>query len=61
MGRHIYDGKRIAKYKLDVCKTCYEANWDGWAPEFESKLLAHLESNGIPIPKRNENGLYPRG
>ncbi len=61
MGRHIYDGKHIARYNLDVCKTCYDGNWDGWAPHYEEKLLAHLKEQNISVPERNEKGWYPRG
>ena len=60
MGRHKYDGKQIPKYKLGVCKICYESNWDGWSPNDEPKILLHLEKNNIEIPSRNENGLLPR-
>ena len=61
MGLHIYDSKHIATYKLDVCKSCYVGNWDGWAPHYEEKLIAHLKEKSIPVPERNEKGWYPRG
>lgn len=60
MGRGIYNGKHISRYDLDVCKTCYESNWDGWAPQFEPKLLAHIKEKGIAVPQRNEKGWLPR-
>jgi len=60
MGRHIYDGKHIPLYNLGVCKTCYEGNWDGWAPDAEVKILAHLKEKGLPVPTRNTKGLLPR-
>ena len=60
MGRHKYDGKQIPRYKLGVCSTCYEGNWDGWAPHYESKILLHLKEKGLPTPERNNNGLLPR-
>jgi len=60
MGRNKYDGKYIPRYKLGVCKACYEGNWDGWAPHYEEKILANLKTNNLPIPNRNENGLLPR-
>lgn len=59
-GNHVYDGKRIPRYKLDVCMTCYEGNWDGWAPHFERRLEDHLKNHNIPPPERNEKGWYPR-
>jgi len=61
MGPHVYAGKHIATYDLDVCKSCYEGNWDGWAPHYGEKLVAHLKEKGIPIPEKNEKGWYPRG
>ena len=60
MGPHVYDGKYISHYKISVCKGCWDGNWDGWAPEFEKKLLAHLKTEGISIPDRNEKGWLPR-
>ena len=60
MGRHKYDGKQIPRYSLDVCSTCYEGNWDGWTPHYESKILLHLKEKGLPMPERNDNGLLPR-
>ena len=60
MGRHKYDGKQIPRYKLGVCSMCYEGNWDGWAPHYESKILLHLKEKNLPVPERNDNGLLPR-
>jgi hypothetical protein len=60
MGAHRYDGKHIPRYNLDVCKSCYESNWDGWAPHYESKLVEHLRKQNLPLPERNEKGWYPR-
>ncbi len=60
MGEHIYDGKYIRRYDITVCMTCWDGNWDGWAPHYETRLIAHLENEGIPIPERNEKGWLPR-
>ena len=60
-GPHIFHGRRIGKYDLMVCRHCWIDNWDGWAPECESRLEAHLVSHGIPLPQRNRKGHYPRG
>ncbi len=60
MATHIYEGKKISRYHLSVCKLCYDGNWDGWTPHYEGKILSHLEAKGLPIPERNENGLLPR-
>ncbi len=59
-GPHIYRGRRIARYDIDVCDGCYNSNWDGWNQRAEKKLIAHLEEKGIPIPKRNAQGWLPR-
>ncbi len=60
MGPHRYDGKRIPRYDISVCGSCYKTNWDGWGPKAESPILAHLERKGLPIPPRNEKGWLPR-
>jgi hypothetical protein len=59
-GPHRYDGHHIARYKISVCSGCWAGNWDGWAPHYEAKLLAHLEEQGLPIPDRNAKGWLPR-
>lgn len=59
-GPHLYAGKHVPRYSITVCRDCYDANWDGWAPQFEAKILAHLEKNNLPAPIRNTDGLLPR-
>ena len=59
-GPHRYEGKHIARYRVSVCDGCYKGNWDGWAPDFEAKLLPYLQEKGMPIPERNEKGWLPR-
>jgi hypothetical protein len=60
-GADVYDGKKLPAYDMMVCMGCYQANWDGWAPHYEPKILAHLEAKGIPVPERNAQGWLPRG
>lgn len=60
-GPHIYSGTHIRMYNMTVCRDCYAANHDGWAPHFEAKILKHLRSEGLPIPDRNEKEWLPRG
>lgn len=60
-GPHIYAGVYIPAYKMTVCRGCYSANWDGWGPAYEGKILDHLKREGIPEPQRNENGRLPLG
>ncbi len=57
---HIYDGKFLAHYKMALCNSCYQGNWDGFTLHYEAQITMHLEENNIPIPPRNEDGLLPR-
>jgi len=59
-GPHLYAGRHIRGYQINVCDTCFGANWDGWNPRVESKLLKHLQGKGLPTPERNEKGWLPR-
>ncbi len=56
----IYDGFSVKGYDLTACRRCYEANWDGWNPQHEEKLLEHLRGRNISIPQRNAKGWFPR-
>jgi hypothetical protein len=60
MGAGIYDGKYIPRYDLNVCMPCYNGNWDGWSPNNEKLLIAHLKKKGLPMPERNEKRWLPR-
>ena len=55
-----YDGKHVARYEIDVCKSCYEGNWDGWRPDLGEKIIAHLKKNELPVPPMNAEGFLPR-
>lgn len=59
-GPHRYDGCHSKLFDLWVCSNCWDANWDGWAPHYERFLLDHLKKKGLPIPKRNAKGWFPR-
>lgn len=59
-GPHRYDGKYVPRYDIWVCRICYNGNWDGWGPQFEDRLIEHLNKEGIPVPEKNENGWFPR-
>jgi hypothetical protein len=59
-GPHKYEGREISRYKINVCNVCYDANRDGWSPEYQEKLIAHLKKEGIGIPARNREGWLPR-
>ena len=58
-GPHIY-GHYIKSYEMTVCDTCWKSNGDGWAPQYEKKILKHLEDKGLALPERNEKGWLPR-
>jgi hypothetical protein len=57
---HRYDGKHIPRYQVTVCMSCWNGNWDGWAPHLEQRLISHLNRNVLPIPERNSKGWLPR-
>ncbi|WP_131751208.1 MULTISPECIES: hypothetical protein [Legionella] len=59
-GPGIYTGKRVPTYDFIVCGTCYQESKEGWSPRDEIQIIKHLEKKGLPIPKRNANGLLPR-
>ena len=60
MGPHRDDGKYIPQYKINVCRICYDGNWDGWAPHYEDRLMEQLKKEDIPVPERNSKGWLPR-
>jgi hypothetical protein len=59
-GPHVYDGKWLNYYKMTLCRTCYDINWDGFAPHYEGVIERHLVAEDIPLPARNRSGWYPR-
>ena len=60
-GPHRYEGHRLELYgDIFCCDSCWQGNFDGWAPHYEHALLEHLNQKNIPIPKRNEKGWLPR-
>ena len=54
-GPHIYDGRHIAAWNMEVCRRCYDSNWDGIVIEGRPKLVEHLKNIGVEI-KRNAKG-----
>ena len=59
-GPHIYDLVRVERYGLMVCRSCFAANWDGWSPQYEPRLLKSLKDNKLQVPPRLSNRLFPR-
>jgi len=58
-GPHSYDGEYISNYKMPVCRTCAQSNWDGIVPTYEEQFEDHLKTNNISLPQRNAKGWYP--
>ncbi|MBI9080163.1 MAG: hypothetical protein JEY79_10545 [Pseudodesulfovibrio sp.] len=59
-GPHDHGGEWLAGYEVDVCRTCYDGNGDGWSPQYEDQFLARIEELDIEEPERNDNDLLPR-
>jgi hypothetical protein len=59
-GFHQYYGKQIPLYEIAVCNSCWDANWDGWAPHLEERVTAKLKAAGKSLPTRNSKDLLPR-
>ena len=60
-GPHVYLGRKSKTYGIMICHSCWQANWDGWAPHLEDNVTAKLKQDGTPLPSRNERDLLPRG
>lgn len=60
MGPHRYDGRLISRYQIQVCRSCYSSNWDGWNPDAENKIIPHLVSKILSLSTRNIVGFIPR-
>ena len=58
---HVHEGHPLHLYGgVTCCDTCWNANWDGWAPCWEPRLLQILKEKNLPVPERNEEGWLPR-
>ena len=51
---------RVARYDIEVCRDCWENNWNGWAKQHEARIAQHLKGKGLAVPVRNVFGLFPR-
>ncbi len=60
MGSDVYAGKWLPSYQMYVCDACFAGNWDGYATDFDERIVQHLNSKGLPIPQRNARGYLPR-
>ena len=59
-GMGVYPLRKVSGYELFCCEVCYNGNWDGWNPQYETMLLEHLKKIGAKPPQRNEKGWLPR-
>lgn len=54
--QHWHEGQYIKSWDILVCRTCYDANWDGLNPHAVAKLIAYLKEHSLPIPPPDANG-----
>jgi len=54
-GPHIYNGRHISAWSVEICDRCLGANWDGFVLEAHPRLQTHLIEKGVPI-KLNAKG-----
>jgi hypothetical protein len=48
-GPHVYNGRHIAAWDVQICESCLRGNWDGIVPAQHPRLIQHLKDKGIPI------------
>lgn len=58
-GEHRYDGRFLPRYQMSVCDMCLQANHDGWAPQYEDRIIKHLKESDLEVPERNAEGWLP--
>jgi hypothetical protein len=54
-GDHVYKGRHIAAWDVEICDGCLSSNWDGIVPDTHPDLIEHLKAKEIPVT------LNPRG
>ena len=54
-GPHIYEGRHIKEWNVEICDNCIKSNWDGVMIDRHPSLRQHLEKNGAEI-KLNSRG-----
>jgi hypothetical protein len=35
----------IARYDISVCRACWDGNWDGWARNYETRIIEHRKGS----------------
>lgn len=54
-GPHVYMGRHIAAWNVQICEVCIRANWNGIMTEQHPRLMEHLRKQGVPV-KLNPKG-----
>lgn len=54
-GPHVYNGRPIPDWGIEMCNTCIKSNWDGIVPSTHPRLIEHFKANGL-TPKLNASG-----
>jgi len=52
-GPHRYDGRRYPAWDMNICDSCYGANWDGFLAT--NRLVEHLKSRSVSF-QYNDKG-----
>lgn len=60
-GPHRYEGHPLKLYGgIMICNSCWNANHDGFSPQYDKRLIEHLKQNNLLVPERNSRGWLPR-
>ena len=54
-GDHVYDGRHIRQWDIQLCRFCVAGNWDGIVLETHPRLAEHLRERQIPF-QLNDKG-----
>jgi hypothetical protein len=48
-GPHVYNGRHIPQWDVQLCDRCLRGNWDGIVLEGHPNLKRHLAEKGVEI------------
>jgi hypothetical protein len=48
-GPHVYNGRHIRQWDVQICDRCCRSNWDGIVPETYPGLFEQLKAKNIPF------------
>jgi hypothetical protein len=48
-GPHVYDGRHIAVWGVEICSRCIAANWDGIMLDRHPDLVERLNAKGVQV------------